>query len=211
MSNNALPPRLPRALLLFTGLYMAAAVGASALQGNREFVLYLVVMGLLIATLAVVHRRVNLSPGLLWCLSAWGALHMAGGLVQVPRAWVDADVQAVLYSVWLIPGRFKFDQLVHGYGFAVATWLCWQVLAAVIERQLGRRPQPSFGLCLLCAVGGMGYGAANEVIEFLAVLTIPNTNVGGYINTGWDLVSNLVGSSLAATVIGVAGRRTASL
>jgi hypothetical protein len=41
----------------------------------------------------------------------------------------------------------------------------------------------------------------NEVIEFIAVLTFPNTNVGGYENTGWDLVANLVGTIIAALVI----------
>ena len=30
---------------------------------------------------------------------------------------------------------------------------------------------------------------------------LPNTNVGGYENTGWDLVSNFVGSLMAAGMI----------
>lgn len=47
----------------------------------------------------------------------------------------------------------------------------------------------------------MGFGAANEVIEFLATIILPETNVGGYENTGWDLVANFVGSLLAAVVI----------
>jgi hypothetical protein len=47
----------------------------------------------------------------------------------------------------------------------------------------------------------MGFGALNEVIEFAATLTMPHTNVGGYVNTGWDLVSNLVGCALAAVII----------
>jgi hypothetical protein len=47
----------------------------------------------------------------------------------------------------------------------------------------------------------MGFGALNEVLEFIAVLTIPNTNVGGYENTAWDMVSNLVGSTIVAMLI----------
>jgi len=39
------------------------------------------------------------------------------------------------------------------------------------------------------------------VVEFIAVLTIPNTNVGGYENTGWDLVANLTGTVVAAVCI----------
>ena len=48
---------------------------------------------------------------------------------------------------------------------------------------------------------GMGFGALNEMIEFIATLTIPETNVGGYNNTGWDLVFNLIGCALAAIII----------
>ena len=52
---------------------------------------------------------------------------------------------------------------------------------------------------MLCAAAGSGFGALNEVVEFIAVLTIPETNVGGYENTGWDLVANLVLEPLGET------------
>jgi hypothetical protein len=48
------------------------------------------------------------------------------------------------------------------------------------------------------------------VIEFIAVLTIEGTNVGGYENTGWDLVANLVGVVIAAFLIWRSGRRVKS-
>lgn len=57
------------------------------------------------------------------------------------------------------------------------------------------------GLLTLCVAGGMGFGAANEVVEFFATLTIPGTNVGGYANTGWDLVANSAGCLIAAMAI----------
>ena len=47
----------------------------------------------------------------------------------------------------------------------------------------------------------MGFGGLNEVIEFFLTLTLPETNIGGYINTGWDLVSNLVGATIACGLI----------
>jgi hypothetical protein len=47
----------------------------------------------------------------------------------------------------------------------------------------------------------MGFGAANEVVEFIASQMIAGTNVGGYINTGWDLVANSLGALLAAVGI----------
>ena len=54
---------------------------------------------------------------------------------------------------------------------------------------------------LLCGAAGMGFGAFNEIVEFVATLTVPDTNVGGYINTGWDLVANMVGAIMACTWI----------
>ena len=70
--------------------------------------------------------------------------------------------------------------------------------------------RPSPGMLVLCAAAGMGFGALNEVIEFVATLTVPKTNVGGYENTGWDLVSNMIGSVLAAVLIWVTTRRQRS-
>ena len=65
-------------------------------------------------------------------------------------------------------------------------------------------------LLVLCAAGGMGFGAANEVIEFAATILVPETNVGGYMNTGWDLVANLVGCVIAAVIIRLSHGRAAS-
>jgi hypothetical protein len=66
---------------------------------------------------------------------------------------------------------------------------------------------PTLGHLTICAAAGMGFGALNEVVEFVATLLVPETNVGGYENTGWDLVSNLVGVLLAAIAIRIAGIR----
>ena len=70
-------------------------------------------------------------------------------------------------------------------------------------------PRPTAGMLLICACAGMGLGATNEVVEFAATLLMPETNVGGYMNTGWDLVSNLIGATTAATWIWLSCRRTA--
>jgi hypothetical protein len=107
----------------------------------------------------------------------------------------------VLYNLWLAPEWLKFDQAVHAYGFGVATWVCWQGMQAAVSAQRGETVRPTAGLLLLAAAAGMGLGAANEVVEFAAVLLLPNTNVGGYLNTGWDLVFNLVGCTAAVALI----------
>ena len=49
----------------------------------------------------------------------------------------------------------------------------------------------------------MGLGALNEIVEFTAVLTVPNTNVGGYYNTALDLVFNGAGAACAMIAIAI--------
>jgi hypothetical protein len=43
----------------------------------------------------------------------------------------------------------------------------------------------------------MGVGGINEMVEFIATLIFKDTNVGGFDNTGWDLVFDLVGATAA--------------
>jgi uncharacterized membrane protein YjdF len=158
-------------------------------------------MLVVIGGLAVLHRRVGLTPGSLWLLSVWGLLHMAGGLVKTPETWPHHGSTTVLYNLWLVPGRLKYDQFVHAFGFGVTTGVCWEVLRKSVLGNSGRRLEPTFGLLTLCTAAGIGFGAFNEVIEFLATRVLPDTNVGDYENTGWDLVFNLAGAVAAALII----------
>lgn len=190
---------------IFTATYLVTASWLALEWSNLEFLLYIGVMLILIPTVLWVHRCAVLSYTALWGLSVWGLAHMAGGLLQVPEGWpVEADSRA-LYSLWLVPGHLKYDHVVHAYGFGLATWVCWQGLSAAI-RHGGGVAKPTLGLMALSAFAGMGLGSLNEVIEFAATLLVPETNVGGYINTGWDLASNLVGSVVAVTLIWSYGR-----
>ena len=213
-----------RAVAGGTVLYLLAAVAAMLQHFNGEFLFYLAVLLLLILAAIVVHRRVHFTTLTLAALSLWGAMHMAGGLVPVPASWPIQGTQRVLYSVWLVPERLKYDQWVHAFGFGVTTWVCWQglkaacrprvqaaepaslarrdvSLAAEVHYQESEPLQPTLGLLSLCVAAGMGLGAANEVVEFAATKLVPETNVGGYENTGWDLVSNLIGAVAAALLI----------
>jgi hypothetical protein len=197
-------PPIPIGVIVFTVAYLLAATVGVVVTGNLEFVIYLGVMLVLIACVVVIHARVKLSRGSLWALSLWGGLHMAGGLVPVPESWpVNGDVH-VLYSLWLIPGWLKFDHIVHAYGFGVVTWVCFECLAAMERGRVNapeRPPAPTLGRLALCGAAGLGFGALNEIVEFVAVLAVPETNVGGYYNTLWDLVSNLVGVVIACVVL----------
>lgn len=69
---------------------------------------------------------------------------------------------------------------------------------------LGRhRPRlAGWGALWVVVLGGCGLGALNELVEFLISQTVPGTRIGGYENTGWDLVANLVGCLAAGTWLG---------
>ncbi len=198
-----------RRVLWFTIAYLGAATPYSLVTGNYEFVLYIAVIIVIIPLLATVHRRVGLPTAILWAFSGWGVAHLLGGLLTVPAGWPVAGENPVLYSLWLVDGRLKFDQVVHAYGFGITTWLCWHVMDRSIAGATGdpsKPTRPTFGLLVLAVASGMGFGALNEVIEFAATLLVPKTNVGGYRNTGWDLVANLLGGVVAALLIRRFGR-----
>jgi len=211
-SKSALASRIGGAdrvwpVALFTSVYLVGALITAVQVSNYEFLLYIGVVVLMMGVVWVVHGRVALTSGALWCLSIWGLAHMAGGLVVVPESWPVMGTNRVLYSLWLIPDRLKYDHVVHAYGFGVTTWVCWQGLRAALGGQ-PQRVRPTSGLMVLSAAAGLGFGALNEVIEFAATLLVPETNVGGYLNTGWDLVANLFGATVAVTAIWLSNRST---
>ena len=195
------------AVLAFTLLYMLAWMIAAVVIGNSEFVFYLVVMCVLIVLVGLVHRQVRFHIAALWGLSIWGLAHMAGGLMPIPSSWPILGESHVLYNWWIVPGLLKYDQLVHAFGFGLVTWICWQCLRTSFNNR-GMDVRPSFGLLTLCVAAGMGFGAANEVVEFVATLILPGTNVGGYSNTGWDLVANSCGAIIAAGLILIRSSRS---
>lgn len=194
-------------VLAFSIAYLAIAAVFIVAGRNHEFLLYLAVLSVIIIAVIGVYNHAGLSRAILWAFSIWGLTHMLGGLVPIPEHWHHADTSGVLYNWRVIPGYAKYDQLVHGYGVGLVTWLCWQALAVRVRSHDGSPLNPTLGMLSICASAGMGFGALNEVIEFFAVMLLPETNVGDYENTGWDLVANLVGAGAAATTIRIIWRK----
>jgi len=203
--NSAVHPKRLWPVATFTLAYLVAALVMAAVRGNLEFLFYIAVVLVVIGGIWVVDRYVGLNGAVLWGLSVWGLAHMAGGLLVVPEGWPVNDESRVLYSMWILTGRLKDDHVVDAYGFGRTSWVCWQVLRAAVQRRAGVI-SPTFGLMVLSATAGLGFGALNEVVEFVATLLVPETNVGGYRNTGWDLVANLFGATAAVTLIWLRGR-----
>lgn len=138
--------------------------------------------------------RVNFSRLVLSGLTLWGFLHLAGGLVPIPADWTVIDAaRLVLYD--LKPHAYfpKYDQIIHALGFGVSLIAAHEALQAHLKTKLPLTV-PIIATLFFIAIG---LGALNEMIEFIAVISMANTNVGGYYNTGWDLVSNATGAILA--------------
>lgn len=136
------------AVCLFTAAYLTAAGVTAWIQQSVEFAFYIIVMLVLLGAVGAIHKRVRFTTGVLFCLSIWGAMHMAGGLVPVPDAWPINGENRVIYSWWVIPfatgddGRvlygLKYDQLTHAYGFGITAWACWQGLCATLRMPVAK-------------------------------------------------------------------------
>jgi hypothetical protein len=193
-------------LSIFSAIYIVAFAALALRRGNAEFVMYTGVVIFAAALVVWLDSRVARIPAwILWCLSVWGLAHMLGGNLPLTRS--DGE-RIVLYSLWLIPfnateGYLKYDQVIHAFGFFTST--C--VVATMLRPALREDSRANFGPHALAALGGMGLGALNEVVEFAAVLTLPDTNVGGYINTGWDLVYNAIGATIGGLLMWRLARR----
>ena len=185
-------PQIVRAhprLSLFTIGYVIAFAVFGLAADRPGVVTYVVAMLIAIGSVTAIYRSVKLSRGVLWALSIWGLVHMAGGLLVV-----NGDV---LYHYELpVLTLLRFDRLVHAFGFGAATLAAWESLVPIVDE--ARTPPRA---ATLAALAGMGVGAINETLEFLITRVNPESNVGGFVNTGWDLVANTLGAVVAATVV----------
>jgi putative membrane protein len=186
-------------LLLAVNIAYIAGFGAVyARNMNYEFIIYCLVILVFLGLVAASQRKVQFGLPLLWGLTAWGFLHMAGGQLSIGGTR--------LYDIMLLPvstelGVLRYDQAVHAFGFGVATLVCHHLL----KPNLGDRVNWKL-LCVLIALMGMGVGALNEVIELIVVLLAPSSGVGGYYNTAFDMLFNMLGATLAVTWLSVRRR-----
>ncbi len=181
-------------LIAFTLAYTIPFTVYFLSQGNGEFIWYIIVvlvlMGLVLGTLP----KSQLPRGIVWALSVWALLHLAGGSVRVG--------ETVLYGLQLLPiynggGEMillKYDQVVHAFGFGLSA------LAMLHFLRRYESDKDKIGVYIIAALAGMGLGVLNEIVEFVAVLLFPNNGVGGYVNTSLDLIFNTLGAAVAISV-----------
>lgn len=175
--------------ILFALTYVIAFATYYFSKGDWEFLWYIVVLVFFLVLIIGTIKYTKLSLISVWGLCIWGLLHMIGGGVVF-----SGDV---LYAWKILPvydagGEFfilKFDQVVHTFGFAVATLVMYEIISS-------RWKNGGRFLIFVAILSGMGLGVINEIAEFIAVLAFPETGVGGYYNTLLDLVFNTVGAGL---------------
>jgi Predicted membrane protein (DUF2238) len=178
-----------RVVAIVNTLYIAVFGSIAAGRSNHEFLMYAGVIVALFVLILIRQPRTKFPPIILWGLTCWGFAHMAGGNLFVG--------DAVLYEWQALPGLLRFDQLVHFFGFGTATLVCHHLLSPHLNPNRTR----GFGFWCLVVMMGCGVGSLNEIVEFIAVLSIPETGVGGYENTMWDMAFNLLGASTAAAFL----------
>ncbi len=191
--------------LIFTLAYLIPFALYFISTGNGEFIWYILVViiffVLVIATLPISQ----FTKGIVWVLSIWGLLHLAGGSIKVGNG--------VLYGLQLIPlyrgeGEMiliKYDQLVHMFGFGVCAFIIFHFL-----KRYTYNPY-RFGVYLITVLGAMGLGAVNEIIEFISTLLFPGNGVGGYTNNALDLVFNGTGALVVVICIWLKNRKKLGL
>ncbi len=117
--------------------------------------------------------------------------HFAGGFI-----YLGPDHHSLYYHEFF---GVRFDKIVHTFNSGVAA-----LVLASIFRQAKMRLEPMEAFVVI----GMStaLGAATEILEYFAVMTIPNTGVGDYVNTVEDLMMNVLGATLGYVLwkVGVA-------
>ena len=183
-------------LLLAINVLLVLGFGTYyAVTSNYEFVAYAgtiaLVTGLLFGTL----RITGFSNGIVLGITLWSLMHMLGGSIMTS--------DGVLYAYRIIPildggGDFyilKFDQFVHAYLYGVVGLM----FLHLIRETVGVSTHRIF-IGVVAIFAAAGFSIINEIVEFIAVVQLPETGVGGYHNTVLDMMFNLFGAFIAVSI-----------
>ena len=193
LTNSKIKP--VHIILLIINICLLIAFGSSfLLKKNYEFMIYAGVIILCLAVICVSFFKISYSFATLLGLTIWSLMHLAGGGVYINGVR--------LYDIVLIPLSqtypiLRYDQVVHTFGFAAATLTMFDLLRPLLKEKL----QGYISLSVVIVMAGLGVGAFNEIVEALVAATIPQSGVGGYVNTALDLIAGLLGAILAMAFI----------
>jgi len=182
-------------LILFVNLCAILSFGIYFIRNfNYEFIIYVGVITFFLLVIVFTNDKVNYPNYILWLLTLWFLMHMAGGSVRIKGI--------LLYELILMPLSeaipiFRYDQLVHIIGFGTATLVIYYLLRPLLRPDINGW----WSLSIIIVSAGLGVGAFNEIVEFVVTIFVRETKVGGYMNTSLDLVSNFIGAIAALLFI----------
>lgn len=186
------------ALLVFNLAYILVFTILYLIKQDYEFLSYIAVLIIAGIFVYATLKYTKFDYLALWGLSLWGFLHLCGGGIRFNGHTLYATRIIEIFSNPVSPHFYilKMDQVIHFYGFLIAAIVVYQLLSPSIKSG-----SLSKGRAFLIAwIGSMGLGALNEVVEFMAMLSLAQTGVGDLYNTGFDLIFNLLGA-LTGTAI----------
>jgi len=182
------------AILIVTLLALVLFGSFFLIKRNYEFVIYVGVIIFFVTVIIITNRKVHYPNAVLWGLSLWAVLHMAGGSIHINRI--------KLYEMMILPLSknypvIRYDQLVHVIGFGAATLTLFYILKPLLRPEL----KTWTAVSVIVFAAGLGAAALNEIIEFVTSCIVPESGVGGYLNSSLDLVADFIGALLALIII----------
>ena len=165
--------------------------------GNFEFLWYVGILIVILFLVVMFHKKYHFSNGVLLAISVWGLLHMIGGM-DINGVRTYARIIYPLFSAETAgTDIFRYDQFMHFYVYVVATFMLHRIVISYTK------DMPRSILSVLLVLMGIGVGAINEIVEFLPALLLPESGVGDYFNTMWDIIFNTLGSLAAVLYLSV--------
>ena len=166
---------------------------------NYEFVIYLAVVLGASLFIAISRRWIRYPFFVLWGLTVWAILHMAGGAFYFNGTRLYDVIFINMSSKLPI---LRYDQIVHMWGYGISTIFCFYLLLPFLKPS-----RYDIRLWIVVMMAGLGVGAVNEILEFFVVLLVPESGVGDYVNTSLDLIADLIGATLAGIGMSVKNNR----
>lgn len=179
-------------VIAFSGAYLALGGLYFARDFNLEFVIYVGVIVAIFAGVFATLRYTEFPVWMLWLLSVWGLMHVAGGAVPTGDGVLFAYR---IYPVFDAGGEFyilKYDQVVHFCLYALVALMSYHVLRVPL-----RVAGYTFLVALTAALISLGVSGLNEIMEFLIAVNLEQHGVGGYENAMLDLCFNWAGAVVA--------------
>ena len=182
-------------LLLLINLALIIGFGALFLARlNYEFLIYVGVIIFFLCLIGISLKKVDYTLGSLVGLTVWSALHLAGGGITIGEGRLYDLMLIRLSETYPV---FRYDQFVHIWGFGTSTLVVFSLLAGTLKKPA----ENPIALGIVLVMAGLGMGALNEILEFAVTIWVPQSGVGGYLNTSLDLCANLIGAILALVYI----------